>query len=112
MYLELRHFRTLRAIQQAGGLAKAAEILNATWRPHARRGSRRRRETNNGKSGKRATTCNGSLHAPGDRRPGGRAQTVAGRGRWREGVRRNEGSVVVMPFVAAAKRGPEGRIRP
>lgn len=30
MYLELRHFRTLRAIQQAGGLAKAAEILNTT----------------------------------------------------------------------------------
>ena len=30
MYLELRHFRTLRAIQEAGGLAKAAEILNTT----------------------------------------------------------------------------------
>jgi LysR family transcriptional regulator for metE and metH len=30
MYLELRHFRTLRAIQQAGGLARAAEILNTT----------------------------------------------------------------------------------
>ena len=30
MYLELRHFRTLRAIQQAGGLAKAADLLNTT----------------------------------------------------------------------------------
>ncbi|NBZ88626.1 LysR family transcriptional regulator [Stagnihabitans tardus] len=30
MYLELRHFRTLRAIHQAGGLAKAADILNTT----------------------------------------------------------------------------------
>jgi LysR family transcriptional regulator for metE and metH len=30
MYLELRHFRALRAIQQAGGLAKAADLLNMT----------------------------------------------------------------------------------
>lgn len=30
MYLELRHFRTLRAIHQAGGLARAAELLNMT----------------------------------------------------------------------------------
>ena len=30
MYLELRHFRTLRAIQQAGGLARAADLLNMT----------------------------------------------------------------------------------
>jgi LysR family transcriptional regulator for metE and metH len=30
MYLELRHFRTLRAIQEAGGLARAAEMLNTT----------------------------------------------------------------------------------
>lgn len=30
MYLELRHFRTLRAIHQAGGLARAADILNTT----------------------------------------------------------------------------------
>ena len=30
MYLELRHFRTLRAIQQAGGLARAADLLNIT----------------------------------------------------------------------------------
>ena len=30
MYLELRHFRTLRAIQQAGGLARAADLLNTT----------------------------------------------------------------------------------
>ena len=30
MYLELRHFRTLRAIQTAGGLARAADLLNTT----------------------------------------------------------------------------------
>ena len=30
MYLELRHVRTLRAIQQAGGLARAADLLNTT----------------------------------------------------------------------------------
>ncbi len=30
MYLELRHFRSLRAIQQAGGLARAADLLNTT----------------------------------------------------------------------------------
>ena len=30
MYLELRHFRTLRAIQIAGGLARAADLLNTT----------------------------------------------------------------------------------
>ena len=30
MYLELRHFRTLRAIQHAGGLARAAVLLNTT----------------------------------------------------------------------------------
>lgn len=30
MYLELRHFRTLRAIQQAGGLARAADLLNTS----------------------------------------------------------------------------------
>ena len=30
MYLELRHFRSLRAIQQAGGLARAADLLNMT----------------------------------------------------------------------------------
>ena len=30
MYIELRHLRSLRAIHQAGGLARAAEILNMT----------------------------------------------------------------------------------
>jgi len=30
MYLELRHLRTLRAIHQAGGLARAADLLNTT----------------------------------------------------------------------------------
>ncbi len=30
MYFELRHLRTIRAIQQAGGLARAADILNMT----------------------------------------------------------------------------------
>ena len=30
MYIELRHLRTIRAIQQAGGLARAAETLNMT----------------------------------------------------------------------------------
>ncbi|MEO8243145.1 MAG: LysR substrate-binding domain-containing protein [bacterium] len=30
MYLELRHFRTLRAIHQSGGLARAADLLNMT----------------------------------------------------------------------------------
>lgn len=30
MYLELRHFRTLRAIHQAGGLTQAAGLLNIT----------------------------------------------------------------------------------
>ena len=30
MYLELRHFRTIRAIHQAGGLARAAEMLHMT----------------------------------------------------------------------------------
>jgi LysR family transcriptional regulator for metE and metH len=30
MYIELRHLRTIRAIQQAGGLARAAEVLNMT----------------------------------------------------------------------------------
>jgi LysR family transcriptional regulator, regulator for metE and metH len=30
MYLELRHFRALRAIHQAGGLARAADLLNIT----------------------------------------------------------------------------------
>ena len=30
MYLELRHLRTLRAIHQAGGLARAADLLNMT----------------------------------------------------------------------------------
>ncbi len=30
MYLELRHFRALRAIRQAGGLARAADLLNMT----------------------------------------------------------------------------------
>ncbi len=30
MYLELRHLRTIRAIQQAGGLARAADMLNMT----------------------------------------------------------------------------------
>jgi LysR family transcriptional regulator, regulator for metE and metH len=30
MYLELRHFRTLRAIHQAGGLGRAADLLNTT----------------------------------------------------------------------------------
>ncbi len=30
MYIELRHLRTIRAIQQAGGLAKAADVLNMT----------------------------------------------------------------------------------
>ena len=30
MYLELRHLRTIRAIHQAGGLARAADMLNMT----------------------------------------------------------------------------------
>ncbi|WP_309666488.1 LysR family transcriptional regulator [Tabrizicola sp.] len=30
MYVELRHLRTIRAIHQAGGLARAAEMLNMT----------------------------------------------------------------------------------
>jgi len=30
MYVELRHLRTIRAIHQAGGLARAAEVLNMT----------------------------------------------------------------------------------
>jgi LysR family transcriptional regulator, regulator for metE and metH len=30
MYLELRHLRTIRAIHQAGGLARAAELMNMT----------------------------------------------------------------------------------
>ena len=30
MYMELRHLRTLRAIHQAGGLARAADLLNMT----------------------------------------------------------------------------------
>ena len=30
MYLEFRHLRTIRAIHQAGGLARAAEMLNMT----------------------------------------------------------------------------------
>lgn len=30
MYIELRHLRTIRAIQQAGGLARAADMLNMT----------------------------------------------------------------------------------
>ena len=30
MYLELRHFRSLHAIHQAGGLARAADLLNMT----------------------------------------------------------------------------------
>ena len=30
MYIELRHLRTIRAIHQAGGLARAAEMLNIT----------------------------------------------------------------------------------
>lgn len=30
MYIELRHLRSIRAIAQAGGLAKAAEVLNVT----------------------------------------------------------------------------------
>jgi LysR family transcriptional regulator for metE and metH len=30
MHIELRHLRTIRAIQQAGGLARAAEMLNMT----------------------------------------------------------------------------------
>lgn len=30
MYVELKHLRTIRAIQQAGGLARAAEMLNMT----------------------------------------------------------------------------------
>lgn len=30
MYLELRHLRTIRAIHQAGGLARAADLLNMT----------------------------------------------------------------------------------
>jgi LysR family transcriptional regulator, regulator for metE and metH len=30
MYIELKHLRTIRAIQQAGGLARAADILNMT----------------------------------------------------------------------------------
>ncbi len=30
MFVELRHLRTIRAIQQAGGLARAAEVLNMT----------------------------------------------------------------------------------
>lgn len=30
MYIELRHLRTIRAIQQAGGLARAADMMNMT----------------------------------------------------------------------------------
>ncbi len=30
MHLELRHLRTVRAIHQAGGLARAADLLNTT----------------------------------------------------------------------------------
>ena len=30
MYLELRHLRTIRAIHQAGGVARAADVLNIT----------------------------------------------------------------------------------
>lgn len=30
MYIDLRHFRTIRAIHQSGGLARAAEMLNTT----------------------------------------------------------------------------------
>ena len=30
MYIELRHLRTIRAIHQAGGLARAADVLNMT----------------------------------------------------------------------------------
>lgn len=30
MYIELRHLRTIRAIQEAGGLARAADVLNMT----------------------------------------------------------------------------------
>ena len=30
MYLELRHLRTIRAIHQAGGLARAADMMNMT----------------------------------------------------------------------------------
>src|SRR5690606_21408245 len=30
MYIELRHLRTIRAIHQAGGLARAAGLLNMT----------------------------------------------------------------------------------
>ncbi|MDB5660114.1 MAG: LysR family transcriptional regulator, partial [Cypionkella sp.] len=30
MYLELRHLRTIRAIHQAGGLARAADLMNMT----------------------------------------------------------------------------------
>lgn len=30
MYIELKHLRTIRAIHQAGGLARAAEMMNMT----------------------------------------------------------------------------------
>ena len=30
MYFELRHLRTIRAIHEAGGLARAADLLNMT----------------------------------------------------------------------------------
>ena len=30
MHLELRHLRTIKAIHDAGGLARAAEVLNIT----------------------------------------------------------------------------------
>ncbi len=30
MHLELRHLRTIRAIHEAGGLARAADLLNIT----------------------------------------------------------------------------------
>ena len=30
MYIELRHLRTIRAIHQSGGLARAAQMLNIT----------------------------------------------------------------------------------
>jgi len=30
MHIEFRHLRTIRAIHQAGGLARAADILNMT----------------------------------------------------------------------------------
>ena len=37
MHLEFRHLRTIKAIHEAGGLARAADILNITQSALSRR---------------------------------------------------------------------------